>query len=94
MKSLQIWTGAQTRCPMRETYKKNIIIKHIELIRNFFHENQLDMQMKKQLSFYAKGFKNAREFRNNLFNSKEEINDLISSFFIEWEKNSKIMVQI
>ena len=78
----------------RETYKKNIIIKHIELIRNFFHENQLDMQMKKQLSFYAKGFKNAREFRNNLFNSKEEINDLISSFFIEWEKNSKIMVQI
>ena len=67
----------------RETYKKNIIIKHIELIRNFFHENQLDMQMKKQLSFYAKGFKNAREFRNNLFNSKEEINDLISSFFIK-----------
>ncbi len=78
----------------RETYKKNIIIKHIELIRNFFHENQLDMQMKKQLSFYAKGFKNAREFRNNLFNSKEEIDDLISFFFIEWEKNSKILAQI
>ena len=78
----------------RETYKKNIIIKHIDLIRNFFYGNQLDMQIKKQLSFYAKGFKHAREFRKNLFNSKEEINDLISSFFVEWEKNSKIMVQI
>jgi tRNA-dihydrouridine synthase B len=78
----------------RETYKKNIIIKHIDLIRNFFYGNQLDMQIKKQLSFYAKGFKHAREFRKNLFNSKEEINDLISSFFVEWEKNSKIMIQI
>jgi len=78
----------------RETYKKNIIIKHIDLIRNFFYGNQLDMQIKKQLSFYAKGFKYAREFRKNLFNSKEEINDLISSFFVEWEKNSKIMIQI
>ena len=78
----------------RETYKKNIIIKHIDLIRNFFNGYQLDMQIKKQLSFYAKGFKHAREFRKNLFNSKEEINDLISSFFVEWEKNSKIMVQI
>ena len=78
----------------RETYKKNIIIKHIDLIRNFFYGNQLDMQIKKQLSFYAKGFKHAREFRKNLFNSKDEINDLISSFFVEWEKNSKIMVQI
>lgn len=78
----------------RETYKKNIIMKHIDLIRNFFYGNQLDMQIKKQLSFYAKGFKHAREFRKNLFNSKEEINNLISSFFVEWEKNSKIMIQI
>jgi len=78
----------------RESYKKNIINKHIDLIRIFFNENQLDMQIKKQLSFYAKGFKNAREFRKNLFNSKEEIDDLISFFFIEWEKNSKILAQI
>ena len=80
----------------RKTYKKNIIKKHIDLMRFFFNENQLNMQMKKQLSFYAKGFKNAREFRKNLFNSKKEINELISFFFIEWDKNlnSKVIVQI
>jgi len=58
------------------------ILFHIELMKDFFSERNIDLQIKKQLSYYSKGFKNSKELRLKIFRSEEKI-DCIIEFFLE-----------
>ncbi|MBA46537.1 MAG: tRNA dihydrouridine synthase DusB [Dehalococcoidia bacterium] len=58
------------------------ILFHIELMKDFFSERNIDLQIKKQLSYYSKGFKNSKELRLKIFRSEEKI-DCILEFFLE-----------
>jgi len=58
------------------------ILFHIELMKDFFSERNIDLQIKKQLSYYSKGFNNSKELRLKIFRSEEKI-DCIIEFFLE-----------
>jgi len=58
------------------------ITKHIEYMKDFFSKRQIDLQIKKQLAYYSKGFKNSKELRQRIFRTDENI-DFIFDFFIE-----------
>jgi len=58
------------------------ITKHIEYMKDFFSKRQIDLQIKKQLAYYSKGFKNSKELRQRIFRTDEKI-DFIFDFFIE-----------
>ena len=58
------------------------ILFHIELMKDFFSERNIDLQIKKQLSYYSKGFKNSKELRLKIFRSEEKI-DCTIKFFLE-----------
>tara|TARA_B100001175_G_scaffold52002_1_gene41195 strand:+ start:1773 stop:2813 length:1041 start_codon:yes stop_codon:yes gene_type:complete len=71
--------------------KLNKIIKdisnHIELMKDFFTPRNIDLQIKKQLAYYSKGFKNSKELRFKIFRSEEKIDNMIEYFFQNLREN-------
>jgi len=47
----------------------------------------LDIQIKKNLSYYAKGFYNSRELRQKIFRSSDPIENVIELFFKLFDRN-------
>jgi len=58
------------------------VSKHIEFMKDFFSYRNVDLNIKKQLAYYSKGFKNSKELRQRIFRTNEKI-DVIFDFFIE-----------
>ena len=71
----------------KDLYKKKTIINHLQQIKNYFPKKNLDMQIKKNLSYYAKGFYNSREIRQKIFRSSDSIENVIELFFKLFDKN-------
>ena len=71
----------------KDLYKKKTIINHLQQIKNYFPKKNLDMQIKKNLSYYAKGFYNSREIRQKIFRSSDSIENVIELFFKLFDRN-------
>ena len=71
----------------KELYKKKTIIKHIELMKEYFPKKNLDLEIKKNLAYYTKGFYNSRELRQKIFQNSNDIQKIISLFFDFFDKN-------
>ena len=65
----------------------NDIKIHIDYMKQFFAEKNIDLQIKKQLSYYSKGLINSKELRQKIFRSNEDIEIIILYFFENLEKN-------
>ena len=65
----------------------NDIKIHIDYIKQFFAEKNIDLQIKKQLSYYSKGLINSKELRQKIFRSNEDIEIIILYFFENLEKH-------
>ena len=52
-----------------------------------FAEKNIDLQIKKQLSYYSKGLINSKELRQKIFRSNEDIEIIILYFFENLEKH-------
>tara|TARA_Y100001970_G_scaffold1372_1_gene1612 strand:- start:9732 stop:10736 length:1005 start_codon:yes stop_codon:yes gene_type:complete len=64
---------------------------HIELMKDFFSERIVDLQIKKQLSYYSKGFKNSKELRLKIFRSDENIDNIIEFFILNLRENFEMI---
>ena len=71
----------------KDLCKKKTIINHLQQIKNYFPKKNLDMQIKKNLSYYAKGFYNSREIRQKIFRSSDSIENVIELFFKLFDRN-------
>ena len=71
----------------KELYKKKTIIYHIELMKEYFPKKNLDIEIKKNLAYYTKGFYNSRELRKKIFQNPNDIHKIISLFFDFFDKN-------
>ena len=71
----------------KELFKKKTIINHLQQIKNYFPKKNLDIQIKKNLSYYAKGFYNSREIRQKIFRSSDSIENVIELFFKLFDRN-------
>ena len=71
----------------KELYKKKTIMKHIELMKEYFPKKNLDLEIKKNLAYYTKGFYNSRELRQKIFQNSNDIQKIISLFFDFFDKN-------
>ena len=65
----------------------NDIKIHIDYMKQFFSKKNIDLQIKKQLSYYSKGLINSKELRQKIFKSNEDIEIIILYFFENLEKN-------
>ena len=65
----------------------NDIKIHIDYMKQFFAEKNIDLQIKKQLSYYSKGLINSKELRQKIFRSNEDIEIIILYFFENLEKH-------
>ncbi|MQF93829.1 MAG: tRNA dihydrouridine synthase DusB [SAR202 cluster bacterium] len=65
----------------------NDIKIHIDYMKQFFAEKNIDLQIKKQLSYYSKGLINSKELRQKIFRSNEDIEIIILYFLENLEKN-------
>ena len=63
------------------------IYKHIDLINNFFLPNNIDLQIKKHLAYYSKGFNNSKELRQKIFRTEKGIDFIIDLFINNLYKN-------
>jgi len=65
----------------------NDIKIHIDYMKQFFAEKNIDLQIKKQLSYYSKGLINSKELGQKIFRSNEDIEIIILYFFENLEKH-------
>lgn len=71
----------------KNIYKIKTIKNHLEMMKLFFPKKTLEIQIKKHLSYYSKGFYESREFRQKIFRSSANIEDIIKLFLDYFEKN-------
>ena len=71
----------------KNIFRMKTIKDHIEMMKMFFPKKTLEIQIKKHLSYYSKGFYESREFRQKIFRSRANIEDIEKLFFDYFEKN-------
>lgn len=71
----------------KNIYRIKTIKNHLEMMKLFFPKKTLEIQIKKHLSYYSKGFYESREFRQKIFRSSSSIEEIIKLFFDYFELN-------
>ena len=71
----------------KNIYRIKTIKNHLEMMKLFFPKKTLEIQIKKHLSYYSKGFYESREFRQKIFRSSSNIEEIIKLFFDYFELN-------
>lgn len=72
----------------QQEYREQVITRHMELIRSFFAEGRYQLlQMKRHLSYYAKGLAAARECRRTLFMECKTPDEAWTTFRRFWDQS-------
>jgi tRNA-dihydrouridine synthase len=75
------WPGERQR-----EYQEQVITRHVELIRTFLPEGRFQqIQMKRHLSYYARGLSAARECRRTIFTECNTLDETWSTFRRFWD---------
>ncbi len=70
----------------QQEYREKVIARHIELIRHFFPTGRFSLiQIKRHLSYYARGIPSARECRRTLFTECDTPDEAWTTFRRFWD---------